>query len=114
MEISWSRLGVPTVTAHWLAAMDIDGLTAIRSPWALSTWARSSAAGFSDRPSLDTPCTFRRERGTPQGDVSSPHNWIGFFDIALCALELDRHDPMVMRPHGAVVLPEPGVAARWG
>ena len=27
--------------------------------------------------------TFFRTRGIPQGDVSSPHNWVSFFDIAL-------------------------------
>ena len=36
---------------------------------------------------------FQRERGTPQGDVTSPHNWTSFFDIALRALELDATDP---------------------
>ena len=29
-----------------------------------------------------------RERGTPQGDVSSPHVWTAFFDIALRALAM--------------------------
>ena len=35
---------------------------------------------------MTLPCTFTRERGTPQGDVSSPHAWTAFFDIALRAL----------------------------
>ena len=93
MELSWSRLGVPTAIAHWLAAMDIGGPTAIRSPWALQVWSRTAAAGFGTVPSLDRPSTFHRERGTPQGDVSSHHNWVSFFDIALRALHLDRQDP---------------------
>ena len=42
---------------------------------------------------MDSPNTFQRERGTPQGDVTSPHNWTSFFDIALRALELDARDP---------------------
>ena len=46
-----------------------------------------------DSPTLDKPCTFHRDRGTPQGDVFSPHNWVGYFDIALRALQLDRADP---------------------
>ena len=32
IELSWFRLGVPSDIAHWLAAMDIGGPTAIRSP----------------------------------------------------------------------------------
>ena len=36
---------------------------------------------------------FQRERGTPQGDVTSPHDWTSFFDIALRAIELNAADP---------------------
>ena len=93
MELSWCRLGVPKAVAHWLATMDIGGPTTIRSPWALTVWNTTQASGFGASPNLDTPCTFHRDRGTPQGDVSSPHNWVGFFDIALYALHLDRADP---------------------
>ena len=92
MELSWCRLGVPTPIAHWLATMDIGGPTTIRSPWALTVWNQTQASGFGASRTLDRPCTFHRERGTPQGDVSSPHNWVGFFDIALYALLLDRAD----------------------
>ena len=38
--------------------------------------------------SVERPGTFIRERGTFQGDVSSPHAWIAFFDIALRALAM--------------------------
>ena len=93
MEISWTRLGVPAPIAHWLATMDVGGPTVIRSPWALHTWTRTGAKGFGDAPSLERPCTFHRDRGTSQGDVSSPHNWVSFFDIALHALLLDRQSP---------------------
>ncbi|OXE37641.1 MAG: hypothetical protein CGW95_00400, partial [Phenylobacterium zucineum] len=86
MEISWTRLGVPPTIAAWIAHMDTDGRTAIRSPWALHTWATHGPTGFSDHTNLDTPATFNRGMGTPQGDVSSPHNWAAFFDILLVAL----------------------------
>ena len=36
---------------------------------------------------------FHRERGTPQGNVSSPHNQVSFFDIAPRALHLDHQAP---------------------
>ena len=88
MELSCTRFGVPSDISHWLATMDLGGPTAIRSPWALLAWSRAAAPGFGTTPSLDRHCTFHRERGTPQGDVSSPHNC--FFDIALRALHLDR------------------------
>ena len=94
MALTWRRLGVPHQIAHWLATMDIGGPTTIRSPWALTAWINAEAAGFGDTSTLDKPCTFHRDRGNPLGDVSSPHNWVGFFDIALYALHLDRTDPM--------------------
>ena len=93
MEVSWLRLGVPSAVARWLAYMDVGGPTVIRTPWALATWQRHHYDGFRSTPSLEHPATFVRTRGTPQGDVSSPHNWVSFFDIALRALELDQQDP---------------------
>ena len=85
MDASCRRLGVPPATAHWIAHLDDQGPTAVRSPWALETWRRSGYHGFGVRPSKSCPSTFIRERGTPQGDVSSPHAWTAFFDIALLA-----------------------------
>ena len=79
--------------AGWLAGMDVAGATAIRSPWALQTCWMHQYKGFRTTPSIDGPNTFQRERGTPQGDITSRHNWTSFFDIALRALELDAADP---------------------
>ena len=73
--------------------------TVIRTPWALATWQRQQYAGFGAIPSLEQPATFTPARGTPQGDVSSPHNWVSFFDIALRALDLDQDD------HGGITSP---------
>ena len=92
MEVSWLRLGVPPAISRWLAYMDVGGPTVIRTPWALATWKRGQYAGFRAVPSMEHPAFFVRSRGTPQGDVSSPHNWVSFFDIALRALALDQQD----------------------
>ena len=86
MDASWRRLGVPPSTAHWIAHLDDDGPTAIRSPWALAAWRHAGYDGFGSSVTSMRPGTFTRMRGTPQGDVSSPHAWTAFFDIALCAL----------------------------
>ena len=86
MDASWRRLGVPAQTAHWIAHLDDHGPTAVRSPWALEAWGSAGYLGFGEIPSPTRPCTFTRDRGTPQGDVSSPHAWTAFFDIALRAL----------------------------
>ena len=88
MDASWRRLGVPAHTAHWIAHLDDNGPTAVRSPWALQAWREAGYQGLSRDISLTSPSTFVRERGTPQGDVSSPHAWTAFFDIALRALSL--------------------------
>ena len=87
MDASWRRLGVPAHTAYWIAHLDDHGPTAVRSPWALEAWRSAGYLGFGATTSATRPCTFIRDRGTPQGDVSSPHAWTAFFDIALRALE---------------------------
>ena len=81
IEISWTRLGVPPDIARWLAHMDVGGPTVIRSPWALQTWARTAAKGFGPNPSLDRPCTFHRDRGTPK--VMSPAPTTGSASLTL-------------------------------
>ena len=88
MDASWRRLGVPEATAHWIAHLDDHGPTAIRSPWALEAWRKAGYQGFGATISSVLPGTFVRERGTPQGDVSSPHAWTAFFDIALRAFAM--------------------------
>ena len=92
MEVSWLLLGVPPAVSRWLAYMNVGGPAVIRTPWALATWKQEQYAGFQAVPSTEHPATFVRSRGTPQGDVSSPHNWVSFFDIALRALALDQQD----------------------
>ena len=76
------------------------GPTVIRTPWALATWKRHQYDGFRPTLSLEHPATFVRTRGTPQGDVSSPHKWVSFFDIALCAPECDPRAPGGVSPPG--------------
>ena len=80
--------GVPAATAHLIAHLDDHGPTAVRYPWALEAWHRARYSGLGPGISSTRPGTFIRERGTPQGDVSSPHAWASFFDIALRALDM--------------------------
>ena len=88
MDASWQRLGVPVATAHWISHLDDQGPTVVRSPWALAAWRKAGYQGFGSTIAPNLPGTFVRERGTPQGDVSSPHAWTAFFDIALRALAM--------------------------
>ena len=113
MDASWRRLGVPAHTAHWIAHLDDHGPTAVRSPWALEAWGRAGYLGFGEGPSTTRPCTFTRERGTPQGDVSSPHAWTAFFDIALRALAAtapDSHFCMPVTPSDSAMVSDLGYA----
>ena len=113
MDASWRRLGVPARTAHWIAHLDDHGPTAVRSPWALEAWRRAGYLGFEETTSTTRPCTFTLERGTPQGDVSSPHAWTAFFDIALRALAATgpaTHFRMPISPSGAAVVSDLGYA----
>ena len=88
MDASWRRLGVPAATAHWILHLDDQRPTAVRSPWALEAWHREGYRALGPDVSLTKPRTFIRERGTPQGDVSSPHAWTAFFEIAQRALDM--------------------------
>ena len=111
MDASWRRLGVPAVTPHWIAHLDDQGPTAVRSPWALDAWRRAHYAGLPPGTSPAQPGTFIRERGTPQGDVTSPHAWTAFFDIALRALDMTdpaSHFHMPSHPHKLVAVSDVG------
>ena len=99
-KIAWSRLGVPEDVVDWLTDMDTDGVTVVRSPYALSQWGiqdyRSVLTELqpSSPPSLQAPSVipFQAIRGTGQGNPDSPTCWNAAFDIALTALMLDSRD----------------------
>ena len=78
--------------------MDIDGPTIVRTPKAAKTWEERPYACV-DSPyqpfDIDDPVTqlldsFTADRGTGQGDVSSPASWNAVFDILLTALQRDE------------------------
>jgi hypothetical protein len=53
--IAWRRLGVPDDVADWLVAMDIDGVTVVRSPHSQASWESDgylAVRSFSIPPSL--------------------------------------------------------------
>ena len=113
MDASWRGLGVPAPTAHWIAHLDDNGPTAVRSPWTLQAWREAGYQGLSRDISLTSPSTFVRERGTPQGDVSSPHAWTAFFDIALRALTMtdpSSHFQMATARDAATIVSDLGYA----
>ena len=113
MDASWRRLGVPAPMAHWIAHLDDNGPTAVRSPWALQAWREAGYQGLSRDTSLTSPRTFVRERGTPQGDVSSPHAWTAFFEIALRALTMtdpSSHFQMATARDAATIVSDLGYA----
>ena len=111
MRLAWSRLGVPQEWVEWLVAMDVNGLTVVRTPKAIKVWDKAGVAGFRKQSSQDearseawedvnaeedsyktTAEGFVADRGTGQGDVTSPACWGAFFDILLTALELDAEE----------------------
>ena len=73
----WRRLSVPAATAHWIAHLDDHGTTAVRSPRAREVWRKAAYQGLGTDISPVRPGTFLRERGIPQGDVSSPQACTG-------------------------------------
>jgi len=89
--------------------MDEDCRTAVRSDWALEIWA---ASGFDALTTADPSSYFTPDRGTGQGDVSSPCTWVAVFDIVLCAMarvQSTDHSFLLTSP-SAPLLPAPDIA----
>ena len=86
IRFAWERVGVPDEIINWLIELDRDNHTVVRSTLAVEVWV---AQGYEDFANDDDSkaCYFDPERGTGQGDISSPQSWIVFFDIILRALE---------------------------
>jgi len=89
---AWVRLGVPLDLAQYLVAMDIQGCTVLRSPLALQI-SEQDAVLFT------SGLGFEAERGTGQGDIPSPLNWVAFMDILLAAFEAAGGLPVYTQDH---------------
>ena len=84
IRLAWSRLGVSPDIVDWLVRIDEDSRTVVRSSWASGQWIRQGYAGLADE-------HYHPDKGTGQGDVSSPQIWVAVFDIPLCALAMVDH-----------------------
>ena len=75
------RMGIPSSLAEYLVNQDLGGHTVVRSPLAQRAHLAHPYAGV-------LHLSFYAERGTAQGDVTSPACWNAVYDILLAALEL--------------------------
>jgi len=99
-KIAWSRMGVPSDVVDWLVDMDTDGVTVVRSPYALEKWDTHDYRSIittqqPDSPPSSHPATvipLTATRGTGQGNPDSPTCWNAVFDIALTALTIDAQE----------------------
>ena len=106
MKAAWKPIGVPLDVVNWLVDVDIDGVTVVRSNFAINKWnehgynsvgeigSQLRPSGPTTDPMLALVEAFSGERGTGQGDVTSPTCWIAIFDILLTALRMDDEDPL--------------------
>ena len=78
---SWVRLGVPSDIAEYMVAIDMGGVTVVRSPLAQEVLMKG---GRDDLQRLGLG--FEAERGAGQGDVLSPANWSAVYDILISML----------------------------
>ena len=75
--MAYARLGVPTEIIDYIIDIDDNSHTFIRSPQATATMENKGIRGFipyseaEDKNTIKPQC-FHTERGTGQGDVSSP------------------------------------------
>jgi hypothetical protein len=68
----------------------------------MEIWEEQGYAGIVNDGDPNHACFFNPERGTGQGDVSSPHTWTVFFDIILRTLELETEDSFeLVAPDGS-------------
>jgi len=99
MDWSWRRLGVPDQCAKSFAQIDVDGTTVVRSPYAEHAWDKlpyKCVKTNGSYPPGTIPATldsaiidsFSPERGTGQGEPSSPTNWNGIADIPATGLRM--------------------------
>lgn len=101
LTLSWTRLGIPPDVAEYMVGLDTHGTTVVRTPYTEHRFRKRGLATFDQHRRKRTPC-FKAEVGTGQGDVSSPLNWIAFFDILLCALDMDKEDRPLLRAKGGL------------
>jgi len=81
--------------------MDINGVTVVRTPFAAQEWNTHGYHAVQLPQGAQRPISsavppveallesFTAERGTGQGDVTSPTCWLALFDILLLALHRD-------------------------
>ena len=74
-------MGIPSSLAEYVINLDLDGHTVVRSPLAQRAHQANPYAGV-------LHLSFYAQRGTAQGDVTSPACWNAVYDILLTALEL--------------------------
>ena len=109
IRLAWMRLGVPPELIEWLVDLDMDARVSVRTLWTVGVWESDGLAGFAKESGTDDPFTFNPERGTGQGDISSPHTWVAVFDILLRALEEVKSEPFLLDCTGGGMYPAPEV-----
>ena len=70
--MAWKRVGVPDTITEWLMELDRDIQMIVRPKWAMEVWNQDGYAGIADEGLPEHVCYINPERGTGQGDVSSP------------------------------------------
>ena len=100
IRLAWERVGVPDT----LMELDRDNRTVVRSNWVMEVWEAEGYACMANDGDPNHVCYINPERGTGQGDVSSPQTWVVFFDIILRTLELENEDSFeYLAPDGSLV-----------
>jgi len=89
-KLGWHTRGVPAEFAEFIVGLEEGGQTAVRTPYSADIHHRKGLEGLTYPDDLGFPGTFEAERGTPQGDVSSPTSWTALYDILLRALRLQK------------------------
>ena len=94
MKIAWIRLGIPPDIAEYFTELDIEGLTVIKSPHANQVYhSVGKTAVLSESTSDTTAEAYVARDGIGQGDSTSATAWIALYDILLCMLDSNPHQP---------------------
>ena len=69
-----------------LVELYMDARVSVRTLRTVEVWEIEGLTGFDNEGGGESPVTFNPERGTGQGDISSPHTWVTVFELLLLLL----------------------------
>ena len=94
LDWSWQRIGVPKKVASWLAHMDEDGTSLVKTPFAVAYCRICVYRSLADTYTLEVPSesailfSFSAKRGRGQEDLPSTIKFVAVDDIIATSIRI--------------------------